>query len=90
MFILKQYENKSGSLLSIVFMFSGISPAKLNVFMKWFQIINRVLRDVAIFIFFFVLSHICYGSRYEPTTSAPIAENRVAVDPFVDEFGMEF
>lgn len=88
MFILKQYENKSGGILSIVFMLSGISPAKLNVFMKWFQIINRVLRDVAIFLFFFVVSHICCGGNVAPDAIiAPIkADNTVPAEIYEDEF----
>lgn len=88
MFILKQYENKSGGILSILFMLSGISPAKLNVFFKWFQIINRVLRDVAIFLFFFVVSHICCGGNSTPDAVAvPIkVENTIDDELFADEF----
>lgn len=88
MFILKQYENKSGGMLSIVFMLSGISPAKLNVFMKWFQIINRVLRDVAIFLFFFVVSHICCGGNVAlDAITVPIkVENTISDEMYADEF----
>lgn len=91
MFILKQYENKSGGILNILFLVSGVSPAKLNVFFKWFEIVKRVLRDVAIFLFFFVISHILSGGSVEPDSPQPIIDTLVEeVATHIDEFGVEF
>lgn len=89
MFVLKQYENKSGGVMNILFLLSGVSPAKLNVFFKWIEIGKRVLRDVAIFLFFFVISHICCGGKVEPDSSEPKIEQSVETT-YIDEFGVEF
>lgn len=59
-FILRQHHTKSNGIVNIAIMMAGVSPTKVNVFIKWFQLVNKVLRDIAIFLFFFVLSHIAY------------------------------
>lgn len=67
MFFLKQYEQQTGGILSLIFMFSGIPPSRLNVILKWIYIINRILKDVTVFLFAFVLTHCCFGSpRFQP------------------------
>lgn len=58
-FILRQHVSNSNGIINVLFMFIGISPAKVNIVLKWVQLLNKVLRDVALFMFFFVLSHVC-------------------------------
>lgn len=58
-FILGQHESNPNGIINILFMFAGISPSKVNIALKWIQLLNKVLRDVALFMFFFVLSHVC-------------------------------
>lgn len=60
MFILKEYETNGNGLVSAFCIMAGMSPVKLNVAIKWIQLINKVLRDIAIFLFFFILSHIIH------------------------------
>lgn len=59
-FLLRQHETNSGGLINILCMLAGIPATKVNVVLKWIQLVNKVLRDVAIFLFFFVISHILY------------------------------
>lgn len=63
-FILRQYESNSNGMINILFMLAGMSPTKVNVFIKWIQLLNKVFRDVALFMFFFVIAHLCriYGT----------------------------
>lgn len=72
MFILRQHETNQHPMINIVFMFLGISPTKINVLLKWVQLLNKVLRDVAIFLFVFVSSHVAYllwnGMNFVPLT----------------------
>lgn len=58
-FTLKQHETNSNGLINVLFMLAGLSPNKVNIVLKWIQLLNKVLRDVALFMFFFVLSHLC-------------------------------
>ncbi|XP_031618856.1 uncharacterized protein LOC116337987 [Contarinia nasturtii] len=58
-FILRQHESNSNGIINVLFMLAGISPAKVNIVLKWVQLLNKVLRDVALFMFFFVLTHVC-------------------------------
>lgn len=62
--LLRQHQTSSGGFVNVVFMLGGVSPNKVNVVMKWIQLVNKVLRDVAIFIFFFVLSHLVFVYRH--------------------------
>lgn len=59
-FMLREHQSNANGLVNVVFMMAGVSPTKINVFIKWIQLVNKVLRDIAIFLFFFVLSHITY------------------------------
>lgn len=58
-FILRQHESTSNGIVNIIFVLAGVSPAKMNVFLKWIQLLNKVLRDVALFMFVFIFMHIC-------------------------------
>lgn len=58
-FILKQHETNSNGFINALFMIAGMSPNKFNIVLKWIQLLNKVLCDVALFMFFFVLSHLC-------------------------------
>lgn len=51
----------SGGMLNILFMFGGISPIKTKMILKFLQLSNKVLRDVAIFMFSFVLLHLFWS-----------------------------
>lgn len=91
MFLLKQYEHKTGGLLSLIFMFSGIPPARLNVVLKWIYIINRILKDVTVFLFFFVLTHYFFGvspPKVEPIPYVDIQADASQQDSY--EFNAEF
>lgn len=65
-FILRQYESSSNGIVNVLFMLAGMSPTKVNVVLKWIQLLNKVLRDVALFMFFFILAHVCraYGTGF--------------------------
>lgn len=62
MFVLKPYEKDRSSYLGIVFMVSGIPTEHSSVVMRWLSQTRRVLKDVAIFVFFFVLAHLVWQS----------------------------
>lgn len=56
-FILGQHETNPNGFINLLLMLAGI--AKLNIALKWIQLLNKVLRDVALFMFFFVVCHVC-------------------------------
>lgn len=60
LFVLKPYEKDRSSYLGIVFLVSGIPTEHSSVVMRWLSTIRRVLKDVAIFVFFFVLAHVVW------------------------------
>lgn len=60
LFVLKPYEKDRSSYLGIVFMVSGIPSEHSSVVMRWLSQIRRVLKDLAIFVFFFVLAHLVW------------------------------
>lgn len=60
LFLLKSYEKNQTSYLGIVFLVSGIPSEHSTVVMKWLSTIRRILKDVAIFAFFFVVSHLLW------------------------------
>lgn len=60
LFLLKAYEKTQTSYLGIVFLVSGIPTEHSTVMMKWLATIRRILKDVAIFAFFFVVSHLLW------------------------------
>lgn len=62
-FILRQHESNSTGIINVLFMLTGISK-KMNLFLKWIQLLNKVLRDVALFIFVFIFMHICRAYLY--------------------------
>lgn len=74
-FILRQHESNSGGIINILFMLGGISPTKVNIVLKWIQLLNKILRDVALFMFFFVLSHLC-RSYWMGMSLVPIIESK--------------
>lgn len=78
-FLLRQHENNPNGIVNILFMLAGTSPAKINILLKWIQLLNKVLRDVAIFIFFFVLIHICYMS-WNGLSLTPAAKESILVN----------
>lgn len=59
-FIIRQHESNPNGMINMVFMLAGISSNKINIVLKWVQLLNKVLRDVALFMFFFVLCHVFY------------------------------
>ncbi|XP_055637807.1 uncharacterized protein LOC129776284 [Toxorhynchites rutilus septentrionalis] len=59
-FLLKTYEPKA-SFLDVVFLLGGISKKYSQMIVKFTQTINKVLKDVAFFVFFFVLSHLVWS-----------------------------
>lgn len=73
-FILRQHESSSNSIVNVLFMLVGISPSKMNVLLKWIQLLNKVLRDVALFMFVFIFTHIC-RSCWFGLSVVPLAEN---------------
>ncbi|XP_055301270.1 uncharacterized protein LOC129567920 isoform X2 [Sitodiplosis mosellana] len=73
-FILGQHETNPNGIINVLFMLAGISPAKVNIALKWIQLLNKVLRDVALFMFFFVLSHLCRAS-WNGFSLVPLVEN---------------
>lgn len=63
-FILRQHESSSNGIVNVLFVLAGVSPTKMNVFLKWIQLLNKVLRDVALFMFVFIFMHICRAYWY--------------------------
>lgn len=51
----------SGSYLNILFMLGGIPPQTTQLVLIAMELANKVLRDVAVFIFFFVITHILWS-----------------------------
>lgn len=95
-FILRQHEIQSNSMFSAFLMMAGISPTKLNVFIKWIQLINKVLRDIAVFLFSFVFTHIIYtqltGRSSEEIIGTIISNSPVFIQPNddIDDDPFEF
>lgn len=73
-FILRQYESNSNGIVNVLFVLAGMSPTKVNVILKWIQLLNKVLRDVALFMFVFVVAHMirAYGNGL---SLVPLIEN---------------
>ncbi|EAT32965.1 AAEL014795-PA [Aedes aegypti] len=59
-FLLKTYEKRS-SFLDVVFLLGGISPKYSQIALKFTQTINKVLKDVTFFVFFFVVTHLLWS-----------------------------
>lgn len=79
-FILRQYESNSNGIVNVLFMLAGMSPTKVNVVLKWIQLLNKVLRDVALFMFVFVVAHVirAYGNGLN---LVPLIENTIKPEP---------
>lgn len=61
-FLLKTYIPKQSNVFGIIFLLGGISQNYTRTFMKFFEIMNKILRDVAVYIFFFVVTHFLFQS----------------------------
>lgn len=59
-FLLKTYEKRS-SFLDVVFLLGGISQKYSQIGLKFIQTINKVLKDVTFFVFFFVVTHLLWS-----------------------------
>ncbi|XP_055596792.1 uncharacterized protein LOC129746890 [Uranotaenia lowii] len=59
-FLLRTYEQK-GSMLNILFMLGGISQQYSQMIIKFTQTVSKIMKDVAIFVFFFVLTHLIWS-----------------------------
>lgn len=59
-FLLKTYETRT-SFLDVVFLLGGISKKYSQIILKFTQTLNKVLKDVAFFVFFFVLTHLLWS-----------------------------
>lgn len=59
-FLLKTYIPKQSNVIGIVFLLGGISQNYTRTLMKFFEIMNKILRDVAVYIFFFVVTHFLF------------------------------
>ena len=60
-FALKTYETKSSFLTSILFLLGGVPQHYTEIILKFVQTFNKILKDVAIFLFFFVFVHIFWN-----------------------------
>lgn len=63
-FLLKTYETNQPSFLGILFVLSGIPAIHSTIIIKLFETFNKILKDVAIFVFFFVISHVLWHLCY--------------------------
>lgn len=61
--LLKTYEQKT-NLIGMVFLLGGVQQRHTTAFFKIFQTLHKILKDVAIFIFFFVGCHILWEKFY--------------------------
>ncbi|XP_055544583.1 uncharacterized protein LOC129729786 isoform X2 [Wyeomyia smithii] len=59
-FLLKTYQPK-GSFLDVIFLLGGISNKYSQMIVKFAQTLNKVLKDVAFFVFFFVVTHLVWS-----------------------------
>lgn len=59
-FLLKTYETRA-SFLDVVFLLGGISKKYSQIILKFTQTINKVLKDVTFFVFFFVATHLLWS-----------------------------
>ena len=59
-FVIKQPQQQAG-LVNILFAFGGVSPEKTKLIMKLLGLFNKVLRDIAIFMFTFVVLHLMWS-----------------------------
>jgi hypothetical protein len=60
-FVIRQPQ-QPGGIINVLFAFGGVSQEKAQIILKLLGLTNKVLRDIAIFMFTFVLLHLawCY------------------------------
>lgn len=59
-FVIKQ-QVQQGGLVNLLFMFGGVSQEKSQIILKLLGLANKILRDIAIFMFTFVLIHLTWS-----------------------------
>lgn len=59
-FVIKQ-PSQQGGLVNILFMFGGINQRQTQIIMKALGMFNKVLKDIAIFMFTFVAIHLAWS-----------------------------
>jgi calcium signal-modulating cyclophilin ligand len=59
-FVLKQ-PAQQGSLVNLLFVFSGVSQEKAQLILRLLGLVNKVIRDIAIFMFTFVMIHLAWS-----------------------------
>lgn len=73
-FLLKTYEVNKTSFVSILLMLGGIPATHTTTIIKFMETAVKILNDVAVFVFYFVVSHILWkmfilGSTFESVTN---------------------
>jgi hypothetical protein len=58
-FVIKQPQQQGG-IINVLFAFGGVSQEKAQIILKLLGLTNKVLRDIAIFMFTFVLLHLAW------------------------------
>lgn len=59
-FVIKQ-PAQPGGLVNLLFIFGGVSQAKAQLILKLLGLTNKVIRDIAIFMFTFVMIHLAWS-----------------------------
>lgn len=59
-FVIKQ-PVQQGGLVNILFMFGGISAEQTQIILKVLGLVNKIIRDIAIFMFTFVMLHLSWS-----------------------------
>lgn len=59
-FVIKQ-PTQQGGLVNLLFVFGGVSPAKTQLILRIVGLFNKILRDIAIFMFTFVAIHLAWS-----------------------------
>lgn len=89
-FLLKTYETNKTSFLAIVFLLFGIPAIHSTIVIKLFETFNKILKDVSIFVFFFVCTHLVWLTFFAPTGDIGVFSkdstvNESIVDSAADE-----
>lgn len=59
-FVIKE-PTQQGGLVNILFMFGGISPEKTQLILRLVGLVQKIIRDIAIFMFTFVMIHLAWS-----------------------------
>lgn len=59
-FVIKQ-PPQQGGLINLLFVFAGVSPANTQRILKVIALFNKIMRDIAIFMFTFVMIHLAWS-----------------------------